>query len=157
MKYFHSLSNFKPMKTITMYKVSGWVNKVHYGLCERWAWSTTNPGARNIHHFVWNNSYLAPRLREIKHKKWIIHPWVLIRFLLFYNRYPLTQVGILRIRKWAILFYFWNSYSMIFIFISGWFSVFLPPSKPRHQATTQSTPGFNHQEPSRRSPVCFEE
>ena len=28
-----------------------------------------------------------------------------MRFLLFYNPYPLTQVGIFGIRKWPILFY----------------------------------------------------
>ena len=75
--------------------------------------------------------------------------------LLFYNPYPLTQVG-----KSGLFFsIFLNSCSMIviFIFISGWFSIVLPSCKPRDQATTQSSPGFNHQEPSRRSPVRFEE
>ena len=80
-----------------------------------------------------------------------------MRFLLFYNPYPLTQLGILGIRKWPILFCFFQCILMIFIFISGWFSIVLPSCKPRDQATTQSSPGFNHQEPSRRSSVCFEE
>ena len=48
------------------------------------------------------NSNLAPRLREIKQKKLIIHPSSSIEFLLFYSPKPRSQVRILIYRNWAI-------------------------------------------------------
>ena len=57
---------------------------------------------RPISTYMYQNSYLAPRLGGIKQKKCIIHCWASRWFLLFYFPKPRSQIRILIYRNWSI-------------------------------------------------------
>ena len=52
--------------------------------------------------YIHQNSYLAPRLGGIEHKKCIIHCWASRWFLLFYSPKPRSPVWILIYQNWFV-------------------------------------------------------